>query len=331
MTDESPRLSGILSVLCTPFDEHGGIDEESLISLIDHQLRWEVDGLVIFGLAGELYKLTDDDRRRVLTAVAARVGGAVPLIVGTEHSGTEGAIERSRIAERSGASALMLYPPTFVKPDAAGIVDYFVAVGESVSLPIIIQDAPQWTGIPLPVDLLLTIAAAAPNVSWVKVEAPPAAQKIRDLRAHGLGVIGGFGALHLIEDLQAGVQAVMPGCALPGLYHDLWSAHRRGLYEQLWVDFTRALPLLSYQMSSLDTFVAVQKYLLYKSGVLRSPTMRRPVGQLGPDFSRWVEELVVRADVGRYLEPRGGGVHERARPPGGKTGRLECQGEKYTR
>ena len=78
----------------------------------------------------------------------------VPVIVGTEHSGTLAAVARSIEAEKLGVSALMLYPPTFIKPDEANVLSYFKAVGSAVKIPIIIQDAPAWTGVPLPVSLL---------------------------------------------------------------------------------------------------------------------------------------------------------------------------------
>jgi 4-hydroxy-tetrahydrodipicolinate synthase len=195
----------------------------------------------------------------------------------------------------------MLYPPTFIKPDGEGVIDYFVSVGASVELPIIIQDAPATTGVPLPVELFTKIVSASPNVCLVKVEAPPASAKIRALRSRGFKVIGGNGVVHLLEDLRAGIQAIMPGCALPGLYRDLWSSHQDGNVEQLWGDFTRVLPLLSFQNSSLDVFVAVQKRLLHQKGVLGSAAMRRPGAQLDSEALSLLEELVDRTEVGRYL------------------------------
>jgi 4-hydroxy-tetrahydrodipicolinate synthase len=301
MSYQDCDLRGVISVLCTPFDDNGSIDKESIYRLVDHQLAWGVDGLVVFGLAGELYKLTDDDRREVLGAVLTRVGSAVPVVVGTQHTGTEGAIARSREAADMGASALMLYPPTFIKPDGEGVIDYFVSVGASVELPIVIQDAPATTGVSLPVDLFTKISSASRNVSFVKVEAPPASAKIRALRGLGFKVIGGSGVLYLLEDLRAGVQAIMPGCALPGLYKDLWSSHEDGNFDKLWDDFARALPLLSFQMSSLDVFVAVQKRLLHQEGVLDSAAMRRPGAQLDSEALSLLEEFVSRTEAGRYL------------------------------
>jgi 4-hydroxy-tetrahydrodipicolinate synthase len=301
MNADRSSLGGVLSVLCTPFHASGALDMKALDALVDHQLSWNVDALVVFGLAGELYKLTDEERRRVLSAVVNRVDGAVPIIAGTEHTGTEGAVARSREAIELGAQAVMVYPPTFVRPDRAGVLDYFLSVANSITAPVIIQDAPAWTGVALPVDLLVEIAQTASNAAWVKVEAPPAAPKIRALRERGLTAVAGYGALHVLEDLAAGVAALMPGCALPGLYLEMWAAHQSGDADRLWSTFQTALPLLSFQMSSLDTFVAIQKLLLREAGVLQSADLRRPVSPFTAEQRKWLEYLLQRTDLRRYL------------------------------
>ncbi len=297
----APQLRGVLSVLCTPFGDDGSLDEASLRRLVDHQLGWGVDAIVVFGLAGELYKLTDDERRRVLLAVVEQAGGAAPVIAGAEHSGFESAVTRAREAVEIGADALMVYPPTFVKPDAEGIVEYYEAIATAAGVPIVVQDAPAWTGVPLPIDLLVGLAERSPYLRWVKVEAPPAAAKIRSLRAAGIHVLGGYGALHLGEDLYAGIQAVMPGCALPGLYRDIWRSHEAGDEVAAFGRYAAALPLLVFQMSSLDVFVAIQKQLLCEIGVLSSARLRRPGHELDAHQKQWLEELVARTDLRPYL------------------------------
>jgi 2-keto-3-deoxy-L-arabinonate dehydratase len=297
----SVELRGVLSVLCTPFEDDGSIDAASIRLLVDHQLAWGVDGIVVFGLAGEPYKLTDDERRRVLSVVVEQANGAVPVIAGSDHSGLEAAVTRAREAVDLGADALMVYPPTFVKPDPQGVLEYYEAIAGVVSVPIVIQDAPTWTGVPLPVELLATIAEYSPSLRWVKVEVPPAAGKMRLLRDMGMHVLGGYGALHLAEDLAGGIEAVMPGCALPGLYLDIWRRHEAGDERGAFELYAQALPLLVFQMSSLDVFVAVQKLLLYEIGVLASPRLRQPGRRLDEEQCRWLKLLVRRSNLSAYL------------------------------
>lgn len=298
----APALSGVQSVLCTPFDSDGAVDERSLRRLVAHQLRWGVDGVVVFGLAGEPYKLSDLERRQVLTAVVDEVSGAVPVIAGAEHSGVEAAAARAREAVALGADALMATPPHFVKPDPAEVLYYYDTLAVTAKVPVVIQDAPAWTGVTLPVELLMTLAQGSPWLRWVKVEAPPASAKIRALRAAGLEVLGGYGALHLAEDLSAGIVGLMPGCALPGLYAEIWRAHERGDDEGAFGCYARVLPLLVFQMSSLDLFVAIQKLLLARIGVINSPRLRCPGSELGKTEVSWLERLLEATDVTPYLD-----------------------------
>lgn len=283
---------GILSVLCTPFTSSGDLDEAGLVRLIEHQLTWGVDGVVLFGLAGELYKLTDEERTRITEVVCREVDGQAIVIAATEHSGIEAAMARSCRARDQGVDAVMLLPPSFVKPSDAQLIEYYLSVADEVRLPIVIQDAPAWSGVPMSAELLVSIARQANVPVSVKVEAPPSAPKIRALVSSEVGAIGGYGALHLLEDLDAGVSGVMPGCALPGLYRDLMDEFQDGGFERAFGRFSQVLPLLAFQMSSLDLFVAVQKRLLYEIGILSSARLRRPAHHPDEAQARWLGQLL---------------------------------------
>ena len=280
------------------------MDKKSLIRLVEHNLSWGVDGLVCFGLASEIYKLSDREREEMLGLVVEIAAGSVPVIAGTEHSGVETAAIRSQDAARAGATAVMLYPPTFVKPTPSQVKEYYEEVSEKAGVPIIIQDAPAWTGVPLPVDLLVQIKNSAPRVEYVKVEAPPTAPKMAALLEQGLTPLGGYGALHLLEELSVGVAGTMPGCSLPGLYRDLWQLHHAGRQTACWELFGRALPLLSFQMGSLDLCVEVHKTLLTRIGVLSSSRLRRPGVEMTGGQIKWLDFLIEKTGMDSYLGSR---------------------------
>jgi 4-hydroxy-tetrahydrodipicolinate synthase len=270
------EIGGVLPVLTVPFSSDGSIDLDSIPRLIEHCITSKADGVVIFGLASELYKLNDSERLVILKKVIDSVNSRVPVVVGTEHSGTQAAVARSVEAEKLGASALMLYPPTFVKPDEANVFSYFKAVGSAVSIPVIIQDAPAWTGVPLPVSLLSRIIKELSNVNHIKLESPPIGDKAKLLRAEGFQIISGFGGIHLMEELTSGIDGLMPGCSLPGLFveiHNLFQAgevrNARTLYELI-------LPLLTFPLTSLDTFIEIQKLLLKQMKIFSTSYCREP-------------------------------------------------------
>ena len=270
------EISGVLPVLAVPFNKDGSLDLESIPRLVEHCINNKANGVVIFGLASELYKLNDNERIQILEKVISSVNSRVPVIVGTEHSGTVAAVARSIEAEKLGASALMLYPPTFIKPDEANVLSYFKAVGSAVKIPIIIQDAPAWTGVPLPVSLLSRIIREQPNVCYIKLESPPIGDKAKLLKSEGFKIIAGYGAIHLMEDLTAGIDGFMPGCSLPGIFVEINDLFKSGNVEKARMLYQLVLPLLTFQLTSLDTFIEIQKLLLKHLQIFSTSYCREP-------------------------------------------------------
>jgi 4-hydroxy-tetrahydrodipicolinate synthase len=270
------EISGVLPVLAVPFNKDGSLDLDSIPKLVEHCISNKANGVVIFGLASELYKLNDSERIQILEKVISSVNSRVPVIVGTEHSGTLAAVARSIEAEKLGASALMLYPPTFIKPDEANVLSYFKAVGSAVKIPIIIQDAPAWTGVPLPVSLLSRIIKEQPNVCYIKLESPPIGDKAKLLKSEGFKIIAGYGAIHLMEDLTAGIDGFMPGCSLPGIFVEINDLFKSGNVEKARTLYQLVLPLLTFQLTSLDTFIEIQKLLLKHLQIFSTSYCREP-------------------------------------------------------
>ncbi len=270
------EISGVLPVLAVPFNRDGSLDLDSIPKLVEHCISNKANGVVIFGLASELYKLNDSERIQILEKVISSVNSRVPVIVGTEHSGTLAAVARSIEAEKLGASALMLYPPTFIKPDEANVLSYFKAVGSAVKIPIIIQDAPAWTGVPLPVSLLSRIIKEQSNVCYIKLESPPIGDKAKLLKSEGFKIIAGYGAIHLMEDLTAGIDGFMPGCSLPGIFVEINDLFKSGNVEKARTLYQLVLPLLTFQLTSLDTFIEIQKLLLKQLQIFSTSYCREP-------------------------------------------------------
>jgi 4-hydroxy-tetrahydrodipicolinate synthase len=295
-------LAGVLTVLPTPFLPNGDVDADSLDSLVEHAILAGSSGLVCFGLASEVYKLDEAERRRILGLVIDQARGRLPIIAGSEGNSTHTAVARTSEAVELGAEAVMVAPPSFVIPSADAVIEYYVDVAKvALGRTVIVQDAPTWTGVALPVELLERIRAHAPNVDHVKVENPPNAAKIRALRESGFTAVSGFGALHLLEDVVAGATAVMPGAGVIDWNVTVWDAAASSSSEA-WRLFQQLLPLLSFQMSSLDTFIATQKEILMARGVITSRTVRTPGRELNPDQSAWLKGI-----LSRLGEPESGG------------------------
>jgi 4-hydroxy-tetrahydrodipicolinate synthase len=80
-------FEGVYSVLPTPFTAQGDIDEPSLRRVVDTFVGAGVNGLTALGVTGEVARLDDGERQRVLEIVVDQVRGRVPVVAGTTAEG----------------------------------------------------------------------------------------------------------------------------------------------------------------------------------------------------------------------------------------------------
>ncbi len=285
------EFQGIYPILATPFADDGTIDYASLDRLIEWTLEQEVDGLGLFGNASEGYALLNEERAPLLKHIVQRVNGRVPLIASSGHTGTDAAVALSQEVADLGAAALMVLPPYLLKPDGDGLLFYFDAISKAVPVPIMVQDAPLMTGVAMPAALLARMGREIERVKLVKVEAPPTAPKITALQNAGseLTIFGGLNAQFLIEEYQRGAVGTMPNNDIPSVYVSIWRHLQAGRTEQAWSEFSRALPLIRFELQP-GLGVSAMKHNMVKRGILASARVRHPTSTLN---GAGLEELEV--------------------------------------
>lgn len=277
-------FAGVYPIVNTAFHEDGTLDVASQRRLVRFLIDAGAHGLGLHGNASEGYALTDEERRRLTREILDEVAGAVPVIVSSGHSGTDAAVALSVEAEAAGASALMIMPPSFLKPDAEGVYQYFAAISKAVRVPIMVQDAPLMTQVPMGAELLARMARELEQVRLVKVEAPPTGPKIsvlRQLAGDSLTLFGGLNGHFLPEEMARGSMGTMPGCDMPDVFRAIWDAHQRGDTAEARRRFTEALPLIRYELQP-GMGVAVMKQNLFDAGILASARTRHPTRTLDP-------------------------------------------------
>lgn len=286
-------FQGVYPILATPFSEDGRIDVASQLRLVDHLLGQGAHGLGAFGNAGEGYALLPEERRELLDAIVKHVDGRVPVIVGVGATGTEVAVAACRQAESQGAAGLMVLPPYYLRPDGDGLRRFFQAVSDAVSIPIMVQDAPMLSQVPMPPALLARMAKEIEHVRYAKVEAPPTAPKVtKTLEAAGDALIafGGLNGQFLIEEVQRGARGTMPASDMTELYVAMWDALEAGDEAEAWAVFRRAIPLMRFELQP-GLGVSAIKHNLVERGVIASATVREPTKTLDADGLRELATL----------------------------------------
>jgi 2-keto-3-deoxy-L-arabinonate dehydratase len=290
-------FAGIYPIVNTTFHDDGTLDLASQRRLVRFLIDSGAHGLGLFGNASEGYALGEAERRQLTTVILEEVGGAVPVIVSSGHTGTDVAVSLSVEAEKAGADALMIMPPHYLKPDAEGVYHYFAAISRAVSIPIMVQDAPLMTQVAMGPELLARMARELEHVRLVKVEAPPTANKItrlKQLAGDRLALFGGLNGNFLLEELARGAVGTMPGSDMPDAFLAMWDAHQRGDHAAARAAFAAALPLIRYELQP-GMGVAVMKQNLFDAGIIASARTRHPTKVLDPlDIA---EIRTLRADL----------------------------------
>lgn len=273
--------AGVYPIVNTTFHADGSLDLDSQLKLVDYLLESGAHGLGLFGNASEGYALADDERKQLLAAIAKRVDGRVPLVVSTGATGTEIAVRASKAAQDMGAQMLMVLPPYFLKPGADGIFQYFDAISKAVNIPIMVQDAPLMSQVPMPAPLLAKMAREIEHVALVKVEAPPTAPKFNQIldSKPPVTLFGGLNGNFLIEEYDRGSRGVMPGSDMIPQFVKLWALLESGAREAAWELFTAILPLIRYELQP-GLGVSAMKHNLVARGVIACAAVRQPTSEI---------------------------------------------------
>ena len=277
------RLEGVYSVLPTPFDARGEVDESSLRRVIDLFVSAGVNGVTALGVTGEVARLDDMERRRVLEIVVEHVNGRIGVVAGTTADGTRTCINYSRDAREIGATAVMVSPPRMPKLNSEAVVRHYMALSEAVDIEIVVQDYPPISGYAMEPALLARIAQQIPRARTIKLEDPPTPYKTsRILEAAGnvdVRIFGGLGGVFLLEELMAGAAGAMTGFAFPEVLVEIVRLYRSGRVDDAADVFYRGVPLMRFEFQE-GIGMAIRKEVLHRRGALASPATRPPAAPL---------------------------------------------------
>jgi len=304
MTPSTPHcsvrpLAGVLPIVHLPFDAADRIDEAILRREIDWIFSVGADGLGT-GMVSEVTRLSADERARLAERLVEITAGrgSVFMSVGAESASV--ARSHAIAAEKAGCDAVMAVPPMTVRLPPDAVVDYFRVIAESVSLPLVVQDASGYVGQPIPhascVDLL---DRYGPEKILFKPEASPLGPNLSALRDATGGratIFEGSGGILLVDAYRRGIAGTMPGVDLLDGVVALWRSLSAGDEE---ATYRISLPLsaiVALQMQAgLDGFLAIEKYLLVKRGLFASARRREPNGwSLDGETAREVDRLFER-------------------------------------
>jgi 4-hydroxy-tetrahydrodipicolinate synthase len=242
-------LQGVIAYPVTPFTAGNTVDLPMLEHVVDRLVRAGVHAIAPLGSTGESAYLSDDEWDAVADTSIRAAAGRLPTVVGISDLTTANAVRRARFAERAGASAVMVLPVSYWKLTDDEILAHYAAVGEAVSIPVMLYNNPATSGIDMAPELIARICRAVPNVTMVKDSTGDLQRthRLAQLTNGELSVFNGSNPLAL-GALAAG--AVGWCTAAPNLNAQLplalYEAVRAGELARARELFYRQLPLLQF-------------------------------------------------------------------------------------
>ena len=274
------QLAGVFNVISTPIDNSDEIDQKTLKKEIDWLIKCGSNGAVL-AMVSEVLRFSASERRMQWQLSLEYLSNRIPLVVSVGAESAAIAVGLAMDAQKDGATAVMATPPSAFVASADEVKNYYQRIIEAVDITVIVQDASNYLGSPIELDTYVElIDKYGDERVQFKPEAKPVKDRLEQLNKisnNRARVFEGQGGIDLLDTHPLGVKGTMPGAEVPWAIVGLWNALENKDLSTAGAIHTPLAKLISYQ-TTLDAYVAVEKYLLVKQGVFTNTNQRGPVG-----------------------------------------------------
>lgn len=154
------------TALITPFDENG-VNYEEFGKIIENQIENGTDMLVFLGTTGEPSTMSFAEEHVLMEYAVKKVAKRAKVVFGCGSNNTADAVMTAKKAEEYGADGLLAVTPYYNKCTQNGLVAYYKAICEAVSIPVIAYNVPGRTGVEIQPATMAKIADI-PNIAGIK-------------------------------------------------------------------------------------------------------------------------------------------------------------------
>lgn len=300
------EISSIVPIVVTPFGEGGEINHVAMGAQLDFLADLGIAWVGI-GYGSEVQRLARTELDELASRAVQHAAGRLQFVGNVELTSYESAVTDIASAATAGLHMAMVRPVAFPGVSHAGHAGLISRIAKSTTIPLIVQDAVQHTGIDLSPDVLAGLLAQHHMIASVKVEPPGAATKMSAIvDAMPLGamprILGGAQGIGYLQELARGANGTMPGPAFPELFRAVEVLNACGDRAAAFELLGRATPLITLGGRNMETFIFVQKYLLVRRGVLTSTALRGPHRELDTLLVAEIEELLAALSFDELLE-----------------------------
>ncbi len=247
----SIQWKGVMPAVTTKFTETDELDLNMFEVHIKAQLEAGVHGIVLGGTLGEASTLLDEEKRQLTQATVDIVKGQVPVLINIAEQTTKAAIHAAQKAEDDGANGLMMLPPMRYKSGDRETVEYFKAVANNTSLPIMVYNNPVDYKIEVTMDMFEELLKCD-NIEAVKESTRDTTNitRIKNRFGDRLKIMTGVDTIAL-ESLLLGADGWIAGlvCAFPAETVAIYKLQKAGRLKEALDIYRWFMPLLELDIN----------------------------------------------------------------------------------
>lgn len=270
-------FKGLGIALITPFNEDGSVDYDSLMRLIEYQIKNGADFFCILATTGETPCLTADEKLKIKNVIVDRVAGRVPILMGCGGNNTAAVVNELQTGDFRGIDGILSICPYYNKPSQEGLYRHFKAIAAATTLPVVLYNVPGRTGVNMKAETTVRLARDCENIVAIK-EASGSLEQVDEIiknKPKDFDVISGDDALTfpMVSCGAVGVISVI-GNALPKEFSKMIRLEFKGEYEgarKIHHKFTDLFSLLF-----VDGNPAGVKAMLHEMGFIKN-VLRLPL------------------------------------------------------
>jgi len=246
------KWEGIMPAVTTKFTTKDTLDLAMFSQNIKAQVEAGVHGIVLGGTLGEASTLEDSEKRTLTTETVKIVAGKIPVMINIAEQTTKGAIDAANKAEEDGASGLMMLPPMRYSAGDREVLEYFKAVANNSSLPIMVYNNPVDYKTEVTLDMF-DVLLKCETIQAVKESTRDISNvtRIKNRFGNRLKIMTGVDTLAL-ESLLMGADGWVAGlvCAFPAETVAIYELQKAGKIKEALEIYRWFLPLLELDINS---------------------------------------------------------------------------------
>jgi len=294
---EPAFLRGSYPPLVTPF-RNGDVDYRTFADLVERQVQEGSHGILVNGTTAEPSSLTPAERGQLVRTAVEVTSGRIPVAAATGSQSLAETLEITAAAEKARADVLLIVTPYYIKPSQAGLVEYYAAIGQRTTLPLMIYHIPGRTAVSVTAATVEEIARRVPHLVGIK-HAVNDLEFVTELLSR-LGmefrIFCGLESLSL-PMLAVGATGLMNavGNLSPGRVAALYNEFAGGNWSE-----ARKLHFDLFELNRaifLDTNPIPLKYMMSRLGLLHSAELRLPLVPLDAGSAKVLDDVLARAGL----------------------------------